>query len=395
MKARLAIILVIVTYVVLEASSGAALFFLSKARRIEYAPISVRSLSNQHRKALEDLVAGRTTYIIHSPTLGWTIKPNGFSQLYKANAAGLRANREYLPSVPPGVFRLASFGDSFTHGDRVENKDSWSEMLAGTVTGVEVLNFGVPGYGLDQALLRYQQEGSRFEAHVVLIGLMSENLYRHVNVFRPFYVPATGEPLAKPRYVLRGDRLTLVENPMRDLAAYQELLERPERVLPRLGTHDRYFQLRYQEGSFDRIPSVRLFKLVRGEFAERQAGLKQGGTYKATSEAFRVTVGIVDVFVEAVARRGAVPVIVVFPNRGDILQHRKNGATRYAPLLADFRAKGYRYIDLLETFSGDNGRTPIEELIPHHYSPQGNRVVAGALWRYLTEHRLVRRQGRS
>ena len=51
---------------------------------------------------------------------------------------------------------------------------------------IEALNFGVGGFGLDQAYLRYLEDGIQYNSHIVLIGFMSENIYRNVIPIVPF-----------------------------------------------------------------------------------------------------------------------------------------------------------------------------------------------------------------
>jgi hypothetical protein len=48
---------------------------------------------------------------------------------YRRNWAGMRAEREYPPKPPPGVRRLAAFGDSFTHCVEVDVEDCWTAHL--------------------------------------------------------------------------------------------------------------------------------------------------------------------------------------------------------------------------------------------------------------------------
>jgi hypothetical protein len=50
---------------------------LSKLRGLKYDPISEQRLPARARERTEALVAGRTAYVVHSPTLGWTLKPGG------------------------------------------------------------------------------------------------------------------------------------------------------------------------------------------------------------------------------------------------------------------------------------------------------------------------------
>lgn len=66
----------------------------------------------------------------------------------------------------------------------VADRDAYPEALARLDFGLEFENFGVPAYGLDQAFLRYQREGRRTHPRILVIGFLSENLYRDVSVFR-------------------------------------------------------------------------------------------------------------------------------------------------------------------------------------------------------------------
>ena len=212
MKHRiLTLITVFLLYGSVEILSAGGLFFLKRVRHIEYAPLSTASvLTQDHRDNLQALFAGETDYLVHSPLLGWGIKPDGrWHDMYQANVQGIRATKEYEPRPAPGRVRIAAFGDSITHGDDVKNEDTWQVQMEKSDPSLEVVNFGVAGYGLDQALLRYLHEGISYHPQVVFIGFMEENINRLVNVFRPFYYP--GIPLAKPRFILRNDELVLLK----------------------------------------------------------------------------------------------------------------------------------------------------------------------------------------
>lgn len=376
------ITLVLLAYLLLEGLSAGALVVLAKTRG-RPPIISVRALPDHHRRALEALLAGKTAYLIHSRALGWTIAPYGAAPPYRANSKGLRGDREYSVLPGPDTLRIAAFGDSFTHADDVKNGETWEAVLEAAVPRLEVMNFGVPGYGLDQAYLRYEREGVRTRPQIVLIGFMPENVFRSVNVYRPFYTLDTGISLAKPRYVLEGDRLVLIENPLPSLSAYRELLDHPERVLPRLGEHDYFFRTRPKEGRFDILPSVRLFR--RATLGVFNPGLKVVA-FDPDAEPLRVTVAVIDQFVGAAERNGSVPIVVVFPRREDVLRHRRGGTRRYTPLLEHLQRRQHRYIDLLDPFGSDARDEPIDNLVLAHYAPGGNRHAARAIQRYLEQH---------
>jgi hypothetical protein len=380
-----------VQLVLLELISLVGLAALER-RHLRYEPIDERNVTLGHRKELERLLAGPLGYLRADPDLGWTIRENGAAPpLYRANAQGIRADREYADRVPDGLVRIATFGDSFTHASQVGNADTWEERLMERLPAVEVLNFGVGGFALDQAYLRYLRDGSRFQPGVVLIGFMSENIRRSVNVFRPFYNTASS-PFSKPRFTLgRDGGLDLLDNPLRTDGDYRELLDHPERVLPRLGEHDYYFRERYRTGRLDRLAMVRLGKMIAW-WARTNEPL---GTdfYDPRSEAFQVTSALFDRFHAEVESRGSTAVILVFPDQFDVASQWKGRPPAYRSLLDHFEVRRYRFLDLQSAFAEEDEPDSLNQLFRKmHYSPLGNRLVAERVAAYLTQEGLVDRQ---
>ncbi|MFH1755203.1 MAG: hypothetical protein ABIA59_05820, partial [Candidatus Latescibacterota bacterium] len=362
------IFLFVILYLFFEVASLLGLFLLKHLRNYTYSPILASSVSDEHRDILNNLLQGRADYLAHSPTLGWTIKNNGLSGLYRANSQGIRANREYPLTPPADTVRIAAFGDSFTHCDDVGNEDTWQERMNAASEKVEVINFGVGGYGLDQAFLRYQQDGIHFNPHIVFIGFMPENIYRAVNVFRPFYVPATGIPLAKSRFALKDDMLVLLGNPMPTLSDYDDLLARPKAILQGLGAHDYYYQspAYYKKGPLDFLPSVRLFKIARlalTRISNTGSSNAGGSHYSKDSEALKITLKIFDEFVASATENKSFPIIVLFPDKVDIISYRENGTRKYEPLIEHFEQHGHKYVDTLFAFEQYGKDSAIGELI--------------------------------
>lgn len=393
-------------YLFFEASSLASLFFLEKTRSVTYSPIPTGSLSETQKASILSFINDSTKYLKYSSALGWTIKRNGRVDKYESNSQGIRASRDY-PLIPPeGIVRISSFGDSFTHCDDVSNKNTWQARMEEADGVLEVLNFGVPAYGLDQAFLRYHQEGIRYNPHIVFIGFMSENINRHVNVFRPFYLPSPYWPLTKPRFTVKDDKLFLLKNPMREPSRYYDLLDRPEVALPRLGENDYHFSSpsRYKEGAFDFLPSVRLIKIATAAYMQsgnEESAIIVDGRYNEDSEAYKVTVKIFDEFVELAMKNNTLPIIVLFPNHEDIVRYHEENTNIYGALEEHFAGKEYRYIDLMRAFDTQDGEGEIEDHLaplflwhpffrkPVHYSARGNRVVAEHILDYLQKEGLT------
>ena len=138
-----------------------------------------------------------------------------------------------FPIRPTRPGCVALYGDSFTWSSDVEAQDAWGNVLS-TLLDCRVSNFGVGGYGTDQAYLRFREndgEGSP----VVVIAHQPENILRNVNQYRPLLYPVTLR--FKPRFRLDPDgRLELVDAPLIPVERYAAFVRRPEDFL-----EDEYF----------------------------------------------------------------------------------------------------------------------------------------------------------
>lgn len=391
-KAAFSLVLLGLLWGLVELACWGGLWALSRYKDLEYSPELVRTLSERHRGVLDSFLSGQPSYLVYSRTLGWTIGPKatGAGGLYHANAQGLRASREYAPASPPGRVRVAAFGDSFTHSSDVADDVTWEVDLERLEPRLEVMNFGVPGYGLDQAYLRYRQDALRFRPQVVLIDFMSDNINRVVNVYRPFFFYRSGLPLSKPRFELRSGKLTLIDNPIQNLQGYRELLDHPEAKLDELGQHDFFYQRNNQRSRFDFLPSVRFAHVMRQRYTEP---ILKDGAYNRRSEPFAVTAGIFDEFYQAALDQGSVPIIVFFPDKPDIRALREGRGKVYGPLLQDVERKGYRYLDLLDGFARYGKDADLNELTHVHYTRLGCRITAQWILDYLRSHGLTEPEG--
>jgi len=168
----------------------------------------------------------------YDPALGWVPSPGKKGTLYVNNAGSIRVASEGDPIafVPrPGVLRIAIFGDSFTYGYEVGFKDTWGAQLENILKeqgiDAQVLNFGVPGYGMDQAYLRWKKEGYRYAPEIVIFGLLGDDVSRNANLLPQIRDLPKWPPLFKPRFILENDRLKLVNSPTPDPQKVVGILE--------------------------------------------------------------------------------------------------------------------------------------------------------------------------
>ncbi len=112
--------------------------------------------------------------------LGWP-----FPELFgRGEDFDLKGSR-IVPSFPDELEAqncISLYGDSFTWSAEVDNEHAWGNILSSRVN-CRVDNYGVGGYGSDQALIRFKQNISD-DSSIVFINHLSENILRNVNQFR-------------------------------------------------------------------------------------------------------------------------------------------------------------------------------------------------------------------
>lgn len=98
----------------------------------------------------------------------------------RTNSHGLRDDREYLYEKRNST-RIIILGDSFAFGNGVNIEESYPEYLRELYKNqdVEVINFGVPGYGINNEYLSFIEEGLNYDPDVVLIGYVTNDWNTH------------------------------------------------------------------------------------------------------------------------------------------------------------------------------------------------------------------------
>jgi lysophospholipase L1-like esterase len=206
----------------------------------------------------------------YDPTLGWTPIPGSTgTQLGKPisfTAEGTREQNRDRPLVagPP----IIAFGDSMTEGYGVGNDETWPAHLE-RLTGRRVLNAGVPGYGLDQMVLRAERIVPELKPSTVVLAFIADDISRTALSVR--------EAKGKPYFVPEGRGLALRNVPVqvqaqvagrsslmtaaRHLLGYSHLVDR---IMNRLGVQQFWYGREVGTGVDPFIVSCRLMDRFAG-----------------------------------------------------------------------------------------------------------------------------------
>jgi lysophospholipase L1-like esterase len=120
------------------------------------------------------------------PGVGYTLMKPGSHYEWQGipvdiNSHGLRSP-ETTYEKPPGTFRILNLGDSVVMGWGVREEDTYGRRLESMLNEqssgklrFEVINAGVPGWNLENALSYLQAEGLRYEPDLILLDLTTAN----------------------------------------------------------------------------------------------------------------------------------------------------------------------------------------------------------------------------
>lgn len=115
----------------------------------------------------------------------------------RTDSHGYRMGRE-TTSKRAGVFRIVVLGDSFAFGATIHEEYLFANVLERSLASrspvpVEVVNLGVPGYGVDQERAMLEEEGLSLDPDLVLLALyLGNDLQETLGLHRRVFDPETG-----------------------------------------------------------------------------------------------------------------------------------------------------------------------------------------------------------
>ena len=124
---------------------------------------------------------------------------------YATNSFGFR-DKPRSAVKSPATYRILLYGDSLIFGWGLNDRERFSDLIEDKLSGLELSNHGVPGWGLDQELVLYEKEGESLQADEVMFFVDANTISRiHTGYIYAKY---------KPMFSKQGDgRLTLVPVP--------------------------------------------------------------------------------------------------------------------------------------------------------------------------------------
>jgi hypothetical protein len=268
-------------------------------------------------------VLGYSTPVWYQPDaqVGWALRPGAAGWFTREGRAWVQVNRsgrrdsDPLLDKPRGVYRIAVLGDSYSEAMQVPREQAYWALLPERLAAcgfergkrIEVLNFGVSGYGTAQEYVTLETRALRYRPDLVLLQFTNGNDVKD-NSF------ALNEDTARPFFMLDAEGALRIDDSFASAPAFVRNMSLPFQIARRLSDSSRVLQL---------VRHVRSLKLLEGgqAVADEATGVEQGlepwvlapPRDRLWDEAWRITEALVAQTRELAERNGARFMVVTVP----------------------------------------------------------------------------------
>lgn len=278
-----------------------------------------RRLAGDGTGPTKGLYAGHT----YSESMGWEPRAGARFAVRGAhasiNAAGYRG-RPLGAARRPGLARVVMLGDSVAFGYGVADDETFASALDRDTRRFEVANLAVPGYGVDQSLLRYARVGAVLDAQVVVLNLCVDNDL--ADIMLPVFLydgrhPKPWFELSHGRLVLHDAHLRLGRRArigmwLRERSHLYRRVARPAAAPATRGSGGEHWSTRRARATENRTAAVRLMAALIGRL--RSSVREAGGRFILAVHPNKAAYGRMENWVERLLRRpelAGVPVVDV------------------------------------------------------------------------------------
>jgi len=184
------------------------------------------------------------TKISFHPKLGWWRPPlsNGEEKgvnekvFFSIDSDGSR--KKIFGNAP---IKIATFGDSFAFCRQVSDHQTWQSNLAKKFN-INVQNFGVGNYGLDQAFLRYSLCELSNDTKIIIVMFVPETICRVQSQWK-HYLEFGNTFAFKPIFNIENNEdLIEISNPMKGLKDFKNY----RLHLKNIQKHDRFYKEKFK-----------------------------------------------------------------------------------------------------------------------------------------------------
>lgn len=309
----------------------------------------------------------RNFFCHFDPQLGWAPLPNvsglhrrdGFAVYIEQNQFGLRGPKAMRKERLPTQQRTLVLGDSYVWGYGVDQDKVFTEPAVHG-SEMELINFGVSGYGTDQAYLLYQREGISFDVDEVVLVFTPYNDVENNLSSRQY-------DHDKSYFTLKHQELELHTEHLRENYA--------QTIINTVWAESRVINVIFT--AYRAFHNWQILKKTKGGTATPGTGpLGPSAVSSRDQEGIALTMRIIAKLRDAVLATGAKFSVVFVPYKPHIL-HKVSYNHPLVPLIAkELENAGIPYYEPYFMFLKEESSKDLFNPIDNHFSPKGHSVFS-------------------
>lgn len=146
-------------------------------KKIDFT-LYLKELKNPDRLPEDVYIRDNQLHMALRPNTQVLATTSDFSVFYTINSGGFR-DKEYALNKADGIIRCLAYGDSQVFGEGVPYGKRFTDIFENNFSNLEVINCGVPGYGIDQQLLSFAKYGKHYQSDYVILFLSRSSISRY------------------------------------------------------------------------------------------------------------------------------------------------------------------------------------------------------------------------
>lgn len=305
------------------------------------------------------------------------------------NDLGARAEEDFPINLSQNKTIILIFGNSFAVATGNRQEEIWSNIIQTRNKNTVIQNFAVPGYGMGQSALRYQQIDEKFDYDIVLLMFVpSADLWRDINVIRPIGEEGWTDYRVLPRFTLEGNQLHLIssvyQNPsdiyIENAAGASDLLRE------HLIKHDRfYFPKKYEETPL--LDNSIMYKLIIKIFYDQKRRIIHRTALNPDSEALLISQAIFNMMENQANEANSKFVLIILPTHSDLesLVNEETFARKWNQMVESTCKVVATCVDLTTPILQANPENLDYSFDGTHYGPKANNLIASIVQSRLEE----------
>lgn len=302
--------------------------------------------------------------------LGWAPLRNitgkhdddGFTVEVYQNRFGLRGGDEMTHERKQAQRRILVVGDSYIWGYGVHQNEMFSSPEAHKDKNVELIPFGVSGYGTDQEYLFYKREGVKFDVDEVVLAVTIYNDIANNSEKKQY-------GYNKPYFTLKDQKLQLHAEHIKETRRLKGWWERARAKCYTLNLAD----------SFTR----NLKNKLTGNQEEIVPEARRMDTHQISSaemDSIKLTGKIIKAFSDEVTGKGAKFSVIIIPFRPHVELGLKTDHPYAEVLKQELAESGIACIDSYAQFIEAKSRgAKLFNGLDNHFSAEGHKLFASQI----------------